>query len=208
MLLRLTRFLIKCFMHLVFRLHIYNKENFPAEGAAIVAINHKSYWDAPLLASALPRSLHFMAKKELFSKPCLGQILRWSGAFPVSRDASDISAIKVALSTLRAGKVLAMFPEGRRVKGDEEHKAKAGVALIAEKTGAPIIPVAIAGKYGFLSRIDVYIDKPIWVKSQDGCKLSGDELQAISDQLMARIIQMSQHDQCDKKEQTYECQSS
>ncbi len=200
MLFRLTRFLVKCFMYITFRLHVHGKEKFPAEGAVIVALNHRSYWDAPLAVTVLPRTLCFMAKKELFDIPVLGAILRWAGAFPVSRDASDLGAIKAAMSALRAGKVMAIFPEGRRVLKDQAHTAKAGVALIAQKTGAPIVPVAIAGKYRFLSRVDMYIGDPIYVKAENGGKLTGEELQKISDDLISTILQMANRPQSDAKE--------
>lgn len=188
MLLRFVIFLIRCFMYTVFRLRVHGRENMPAKGAVIVALNHKSYWDPVLAISVLPRRLNFMAKKELFDIPLLGGILKWAGAFPVSRGTSDLGAIKTSLSLLRSGKALAMFPEGRRVFKDQAHTAKPGVAMIAEKTGAPIVPVSIAGRYRFLSRVDLYIGKPVCVKSEDGHKLTGEELQEISDKLMAEIL--------------------
>ncbi len=191
MLLRFVLLLVKCFMYTIFRLRVHGKENLPSEGPIIVALNHKSFWDPVLAISVLPRRLNFMAKKELFNNPILGGILKWAGAFPVARGTSDLGAIKTSLSILRAGKALAIFPEGTRVKNDQPHAAKAGVAMIAEKTGAPIVPVAIAGKYRFLSKVDLYIGEPVSVKSQDGTKLSGEELQKISDTLMEQILHMA-----------------
>ncbi|MBR5236839.1 MAG: 1-acyl-sn-glycerol-3-phosphate acyltransferase [Clostridia bacterium] len=201
MMFRCIRFVVKCFMHIIFRIHVHNKENLPMEGACIVALNHKSLWDAPLVVTVLPRPLCFMAKKELFKNPILAGILRWSGAFPVARGTSDIGAIKTALSVLKADKALALFPEGRRVGENEAHTAKAGVALFAEKTGAPIVPVALGGKYRLFARLDVYVGEPIWVKSEDGSKLSGEQLQEISDRLMAFILQMAETGKGTKKEQ-------
>ena len=191
MLLRFVLFLVRCFICLIFRLRVHGKENMPTEGGVIVALNHKSAWDAVLAITLLPRRLNFMAKKELFKNPLLGGILKWAGAFPVARGTSDLSAIKAAFSILRAGHVLAMFPEGHRVQNEEERNVKAGVAMIAEKTGAPIVPVAIAGKYRLFSKIELYIGEPIAVKSDDGTKLSGEELQKISEDLMAFILHMA-----------------
>ena len=193
MLLKFVLFLVKCLMYTMFRLHVHGKENLPSEGSIIVALNHKSLWDPVLAISVLPRRLNFMAKKELFKNPVLRAILKWAGAFPVNRGASDLGAIKMSLSILRDGRALAIFPEGTRVGEDQPHTAKAGVAMIAEKTGAPIVPVAIAGKYRFLSKVDLYIGEPISVKSKDGSKLSGEELQQISDTLMEQILHMAGH---------------
>ncbi len=177
--------------HIFFRLKIHGRENMPAEGAVIIAMNHRSYWDGPLAATTLPRQLAIMAKKELFDVPVLSAILRWAGAFPVSRGQGDISAIKAALKALKAGMAMAIFPEGRRVFKGQEHTAKAGVALIAEKTGAPIVPVAISGKYLPFARVNVYIEKPIYVKNENGEKLTGEQLQEVSDYLMQKILHMA-----------------
>ncbi len=191
MLFRIVRFLIKCFMYVIFRIKIHGKENFPLEGAVIVAFNHRSYWDVPLTATVLPRMLTFMAKKELFRVPVLGSIIKWADAFPVSRGTGDLGAIKAALSALKAGKAMAIFPEGRRVMKNQEHNAKAGVALIAEKTGAPILPVAIRGGYRIFSKIDIFIEEPIYVKSEDGKRLPSERLQEISDELMIKILELA-----------------
>jgi len=178
-------------LRLIFRIKIHGRENCPNEGAVIVAINHKSFWDAVLIAGFMPRQLTFMAKKELFDVPLLGAIIQWAGAFPVARGTGDIGAIKAALSALKAGKALGIFPEGTRIKGNQPHSAKAGVAFIAEKTGAPILPVAIRGGYRIFSKIDLFIEAPVYVKSEDGKRLSSEQLQAISDDLMLKILHLA-----------------
>lgn len=191
MLFRFVLSLIRGFLHIIFRLRVYGKDNLPAEGAVIVALNHKSNWDPVLAITHMPRKLNFMAKKELFRFPILKSILKWAGAFPVDRESSGLSAIKTALSILKAKEVMAMFPEGRRVMKDQEHTAKAGVAMIAEKTGAPIVPVAISGKYRLFAKINLYIGEPMYVTSRNGEKLTGEELQQISDELLAKILYMA-----------------
>ncbi len=192
-------FIIK---HLIFRIKIHGKENMPENGAIIVAMNHRSYWDGPLAATVLPRQLAIMGKKELFNIPVLRLILRWAGVFPVSRGKSDIGAIKAALSALKAEKALAIFPEGRRVKKNQEHTAKSGVAMLAERTGAPIVPVAISGKYCFLSKINVYIEKPIYVKNESGEKMTGEQLQEVSDFLIQKILHVAGYGPTPPKEST------
>lgn len=183
--------LVKGFMYLYFRLRVYGRENFPENGAAVVVLNHRSYWDVPLCASVLPRKLHFMAKKELFSKPVLGFIIKWAGAFPVSRGTADLAAIKTSLSILKQEKCLAIFPEGRRVKKNEDHEVKAGAALIASKMNAPVVPVAIAGKYGFLRKIKIYIGKPVYITGKDGAKPTKQELEAYSQNIMTDVLRLA-----------------
>ncbi|MBE7037047.1 MAG: 1-acyl-sn-glycerol-3-phosphate acyltransferase [Ruminococcaceae bacterium] len=191
MLFRFVLFLVRRFLHIIFRLRVHGTENMPQEGAVIVALNHKSYWDAVLAVTHIPRKLNFMAKKELFRYPVLKSIIKWAGAFPVNRGASDLGAIKTALSILRSQNAMAIFPEGRRVFKNEAHTAKAGVAMLAEKTGAPVVPVAIAGRYRLFAKIDLYIGEPMYVKSKDGKKLTGEELRQFSDELLAKILYMA-----------------
>lgn len=189
------------FMHLIFRLKVTGKENMPKEGAVIVAMNHKSLWDGPVVAVCLPRQLTIMAKKELFDIPVLKWILKWAGVFPVARGKNDLGAIKAALSALKAQKAFALFPEGRRVLPGEEHAAKAGVAMLADRTGAAILPVALSGNYRFLARVNVDIGKPMYLKSKTGEKLSGSEQQEASDYLLEHILYMAGYgDKPEKKE--------
>ncbi|MBR6728575.1 MAG: 1-acyl-sn-glycerol-3-phosphate acyltransferase [Clostridia bacterium] len=168
MLFRVIRKLIKGFLHAIFRIKIHGKENCPMIGAVIFALNHKSNWDGLIAATLLPRQVELMAKKELFRVPVIGAIVKWAGAFPVSRGTGDLGAIKAALSILRAEKALVIFPEGHRIKKNQAHSAKAGVALLAEKTGAPIVPVAIRGNYRPFAKIDVFIEEPVYIKGDDG----------------------------------------
>lgn len=191
MLFEIVKFLIKCFMHFYFRITVHNIENFPKEGAAIIAINHRSYWDVPLCVSVLPRRLYFMAKHDLFQKPVLGKIIKWAGSFPVSRNSADLGAIKMALTILKSGKCMAIFPEGRRVKGDDEHTAKSGVSLIAAKASAPVIPIGIKGKYGFLSKIDIYIGSPIYVKNEGETKLSQTDMRDYAEKIMNSVLELA-----------------
>ena len=191
MLFKIVKFLVKCFMHIAFRLKIHNVENFPKDGAAIVAINHKSNWDAPLCATVLPCQLFFMAKQELFKNVILGGLLKWVGGFPVKRGTADIGAIKTAMTILKQGKCMAIFPEGTRVKDGEKREVKSGVAMIAAKTKAPVIPVAIKGKYGFLSKIDIYIGEPIYVENEDGSKLTHEQIDEFSRQIMMGVLSMA-----------------
>ncbi len=191
MLYQIAKFLVRIFMHIVFRVKVINKERFPLEGPVIVSINHTSYWDVPLVASMMPRKLHYMAKRDLFDIPLLGALIKWAGAFPVSRGKGDIGAIRTALSALAEDKVIAIFPEGRRVLKGMSHTAKPGVALIAEKSGAPILPVAIGGKYRLFSKIPIVIGEPIWVKAPDNAHLSTEELKEISGRLVQNILELA-----------------
>jgi len=128
-------------------------EKIPRSGPLIIACNHLSNADPPALLSfaALVRRVNVMAKKELFSIPVLGWfILRW-GAIPVdrAREGGDLGALRGALAALKNGGCLAIFPEGTRARG-RTLPAKAGVAFLAHKSGAPVLTARIFNSDNFL----------------------------------------------------------
>ncbi len=128
-----------------FRLRIRGSENVPAQGAVILASNHLSLIDPPLIGCASPRRVRFMAKEELFAYPVFGTIIKELGAFPVRRGSADRQAIKTGLTILDEGGVMAIFPEGTRSKNGELGKAMPGILMLAAKSGAAIVPIALSG---------------------------------------------------------------
>jgi 1-acyl-sn-glycerol-3-phosphate acyltransferase len=133
------------YMKLVYALKIEGAENIPEEGPVIIAPNHKSFWDAFFVAAATKRPIRFMGKNELFEGRA-GKLLIRLGAFPVRRGASDAEAIETARRILLDGGLLALFPEGTRVRDPTilgtPHK---GAARLALETGATVVPCAITG---------------------------------------------------------------
>lgn len=127
------------------RLRIEGLEHVPAEGAVLVAANHLHNADPILLATAFPRVLYFMAKRELFGNALLGGIIHWAGAFPVDRGKADRSAIRHAEALLSAGQAVAMFPEGTRSRSGGLGPGQPGAGLILLRSGAPLLPAAIVG---------------------------------------------------------------
>ena len=137
--------LFYCIFRLFFRLQIHGTENIPQHGSIILASNHLSLIDPPLIGCALRRPVRFMAKEELFAYPLFGTIIKELGAFPVRRGSADRQAIKMGLSILDEGGAMAMFPEGTRSKNGELGKPMPGVLMLAAKSGATIVPVALRG---------------------------------------------------------------
>jgi 1-acyl-sn-glycerol-3-phosphate acyltransferase len=141
----LVRLVLVPFMRLWFRLRITGAEHIPDEGAAIVAPNHKSFWDSFFIAAATRRHLRFMGKTELFAGR-RGRLFVRLGAFPVRRGESDAEALETARTILRQGGLLALFPEGTRVRDPEAlGSPKSGAARLALEAGAPLIPAAVEG---------------------------------------------------------------
>ncbi len=149
------------------RYEINGLEHVPGQGPLIIAANHVSLWDPIVVGCAVPRQIIYMAKEELFKVPVLGWIVNRLGAFPVKRGQGDIGAIRKSLAVLKEGHVLGIFPEGTRSKSGDIQEALAGIALIMEKSKAPILPVKIFGTQGLLTQkkgnIRVVIGKPIYI---------------------------------------------
>jgi 1-acyl-sn-glycerol-3-phosphate acyltransferase len=140
-----VRLLLVPVLRLYFRMHVAGAEHIPADGAAIVAPNHKSFWDSFFVAVATPRHLRFMGKSELFEGPAGWWLVRL-GAFPVRRGGSDQEALDTAREILRQGGLLALFPEGTRIRDPDALGAPhRGAGRLALESGAPLVPAAIAG---------------------------------------------------------------
>jgi 1-acyl-sn-glycerol-3-phosphate acyltransferase len=131
------------------KLEITGRENIPLEGPLILASNHLNNADPPIIALASPRQPIFMAKQEMIDWPVLGWLLRTYGAFPVRRGEADLSALRDASEIVNGGGMLVMFPEGTRSRTGAMTQGHPGTGLIALRTGAPVVPVAITGTYGF-----------------------------------------------------------
>ncbi len=140
---RFGKVVCNIFCAIAFRIEVYGAENLPQEGGFILASNHVTELDPVLLGIKVNRQLNFMAKVELFKNKLFGALITALGAFPVSRGTGDTSAIDKAIDTVEKGNVLAIFPEGTRSKDGELRRFKSGTIVVAEKTGADIIPTGI-----------------------------------------------------------------
>ncbi|MZP28140.1 1-acylglycerol-3-phosphate O-acyltransferase [Heliobacterium undosum] len=184
----LFRFPFKHFCHW----RISGLENVPLDGPLIVVSNHVSNWDPVILACALPRQLHFMAKAELFKIPVLSYVMTVCGAYAVDRGKSGRQALKKSLDILEQDKVICIFPEGTRSKTGETGEAKAGTAMIAAKSRAYILPVGLhnSGNVfsgGWFRPFSVSIGRPFRIETAEGERLSSQRLHDLSDGMMEEI---------------------
>ena len=162
---RIVKLIIVPLFRILFLMRVSGLENIPKKGAAVIAPNHKSFWDAFFLAAVLNRRIFYMGKTELFQGR-KGRLLLALGGFPVKRGESDADAAETSLAILRRGDLLALFPEGTRVPDPEAlgtpHR---GAARFAIETGAPIIPTAITGtekrRWPLPRRVQVAFGEPI-----------------------------------------------
>tara|TARA_Y100001968_G_C19287060_1_gene682239 strand:- start:29 stop:706 length:678 start_codon:yes stop_codon:yes gene_type:complete len=131
----------------LFRGQTIGISNFPKTGGVVVVSNHGSHLDPPILGHALGRPIAFMAKSELFKVPILSYIISACGAYPVRRGAGDREAIRSASSRLNEGWATGVFLDGTRQENGRVNDPKAGAALLAARTGSPILPVAIVNSH-------------------------------------------------------------
>jgi 1-acyl-sn-glycerol-3-phosphate acyltransferase len=165
-------------------------ENIPQAGGYILVANHINWKDPPWIEFALGHAIRYMGKQELFETPVIGFLLRAIGAFPVRRGEADRGALRMALAVLAAGQPLGFFVEGHRSESGQLIRGRPGVGYVAQRSNAPIIPLAVSGtrraRLGAFWRRDIVIrvGKPFGVTDLD---VKGDDQQALVDAIMRRI---------------------
>ncbi|MDF2569765.1 MAG: plsC [Sporomusa sp.] len=186
----LLRYVLGIIFSIFFRWKVIGAENVPPTGGVIIAANHVSLWDPPVVGTAIPRRIHFMAKEELFANPLFGRIITNLGAFPIKRGIADRTAIRTALNLLESGSILGIFPEGTRSKNGQLGSPEPGLAMLAVKAGVPVVPAAIIGtnkvfQDGHLfPQFKIIFGKPIVLSRDNGSK---DNLDVMSRKVMAAI---------------------
>lgn len=186
MLYAIAKALIYAGARLFWRVRVTGAQNVPAHGPVIIACNHVSLVDPPVLGACCPRTIRYMAKRQLFAVPLLGPLIRALGAFPVDREGSAAGAIKRSVEVLRAGEAIGIFPEGgRNPRG--EAQVRQGVALLASLSHAPVVPAAIVGSGSALrcGSIEVVFGCPMQLEA--GRKATRDDLAKFTDAVMGEI---------------------
>lgn len=134
-------------LKLVYRLEVQGLENVPKDNAYIVAPNHLSTLDPPMIASILPRPVAFMAKKELFANPFMRWWLDWLGSFAVDREKLSVSTIKTVLTIKKTDWVFGIFPQGTRQEPGIVSNITKGFASLAKQTKCGILPIGFVGTH-------------------------------------------------------------
>lgn len=189
---------IKLLVTLGMKVEIVGREKLPAHGGFIIASNHLNNADPPVIGTGIRRRLVFMAKREAMGWPVVGLVIRLTGAISVRRFEADLGALRKAGLVLQEGRTLVMFPEGTRSKDAKLGRGHPGTALIALRTGTPIVPVAIAGTeqvhfpklfFRILKldrpRVKVVIGNPFFLPGVS--RISAEEVRRCTDVIMQRI---------------------
>ena len=188
----LTAFL-RGYLRLIFRVEI--KGSVPKQGAYVLCANHISLYDPVVVGAFCGRNISFMAKSELFKIFGLGFLIKRLGAFPIDRNKADIKAIKTALSILKNGESLLMFPEGKRVKSGESADAKSGMIMLAHRTDSPIIPIGVKSDYKLFSRLTVTFGEPVTFSEYSGRKLTSEEMDTLAQDVLLKIKALAEADE-------------
>ncbi len=188
----LIRLIARAVFAVIARIRLQGRENVPREGAFIVASNHLSWLDVPLIPSPFSRPVVYMAKDETFHSE-YAWLVRFMGAFPVKRGEADRQALRAADEQLKAGNILIIFPEGTRSKTHTLATAHAGLGMIALRAGVPIVPVAVWGSEKalktFRPRVNVIYGEPMTFKPK-GPKITREDIDGVTQQVMQKIASM------------------
>jgi 1-acyl-sn-glycerol-3-phosphate acyltransferase len=152
MLFWLGRGILAILLRIMSRTQVVGRAHVPRRGGVVLAANHTSYADPPLVGVSTPRPTWFMAKSELFDVPVLGPLLRHVHVFPVRRGTADRQALRRAQELLTAGEALVIFPEGGTSPDGRLLPPELGLALVALRAGVPIVPIAVIDSDRLLPR--------------------------------------------------------
>ena len=199
-----------CFFRTVyavyFRWHVYGPDRVPATGPVILASNHASFLDPPLVGAGLRRLVIMLARRSLFRFPGFGQLLRLWHAVPIDQDSGSAAGLKTILGRLRDGHAVLIFPEGSRSSDGRLQPGRAGLGLVVLKSAASVVPVRIWGTYEAYGR-GARLPRPRRVAVKYGHPILFDDLRAeaesssktrykeicqeIADRVMAAIAAMA-----------------
>jgi 1-acyl-sn-glycerol-3-phosphate acyltransferase len=197
---RLAVAIARVLYRLLFRWSVTGGEHVPEQGPCLLIANHVHLADPVLLMLAFPRPITFMAKEELFRIPIWGHIMRDGGMFPVARTGTlqqKRDVMRLAEDLLTQGRVLALFPEGKRSPSGVLIEGKPGAAVLSARTGAPLVPVAIEGtekirgKWWWVKRprVTVTIGVPFHLTSTGG-RLVRSESARLTGELMRQLARL------------------
>ncbi|HLZ53489.1 MAG TPA: lysophospholipid acyltransferase family protein [Verrucomicrobiae bacterium] len=188
-----------------FRWRVFNPERVPETGAVILASNHASFLDPPLVGAGLKRGINYLARESLFRFPGVGALLRSWSAVPVDRDGGGAAGLKAILDRLLAGGGIILFPEGTRTRDGKLQGARSGIGLVVIKSTAPVVPVRVFGTYEAYGR-HIKFPRPKRIAVKYGQAMNFEKLRAearncskprlkeiyqqIADEIMAAIAKL------------------
>jgi 1-acyl-sn-glycerol-3-phosphate acyltransferase len=186
----------------VFHYRAIGRENLVEEGPAIMAANHQSYLDPPLIGIACRKELYYLARKTLFEKRLLGSLISRVNALPVDLARGDLAAVRTIINLLKEGHRTVIFPEGTRSLDGKIQPARPGIGMIVAKTLVPVVPMRIFGSFEAWPKggklkpypLTVVVDKPIRFVKEDFVGNNRETYQKISEHVLAAIAAIQKPD--------------
>ena len=186
----------------VFSYRAFGQENIIEEGPAIMAANHQSYLDPPLVGITCRNELYFLARKTLFEKKLLGSLISRVNALPVDLSRGDLTAVRTIINLLKEGHRTVIFPEGTRSLDGKIQQARPGIGMIIAKTLVPVVPMRIFGSFQAWPKggkitphpITVVVGKPLRFVKEDFGGSSRESYQTISERVLATIAAIQRPD--------------
>jgi 1-acyl-sn-glycerol-3-phosphate acyltransferase len=160
-----------------FRWRVFGAENVPLTGGVILASNHASFLDPPLVGAGLKRDINYLARESLFRFPGIGALLRSWNSVPVDRDGGGARGLKKILDRLLAGGGIILFPEGTRTRDGRLQPARSGIGLTVIKSTAPVVPVRVFGTYEAYGR-HITLPRPRRIAVKYGAPMNFEVLRA------------------------------
>ena len=167
----------RCLYATYFRWRVFHPERVPLAGPVILAANHASFIDPPLVGAGIRRDIHYLARESLFRFPGVGALLRSWNSVPVDRDGGGASGLKAILERLLEGGAVILFPEGTRTRDGKLQSARSGIGLTVVKSNAPVVPVRVFGTYEAFGR-HLRIPRPKAIAVKYGRPMMFEELRA------------------------------
>jgi 1-acyl-sn-glycerol-3-phosphate acyltransferase len=192
-----------------FRWRVYHAERVPLKGGVILASNHASFLDPPLVGAGLRRSINYLARENLFRFPVMGWVLRQWQVVPVDREGGGAKGLRAILDRLLAGGAIILFPEGTRTRDGKLQPARSGIGLTVIKSTAPVVPVRVFGTFEAYGR-HLRVPRPYRVAVKYGQPMLFEGLRAeakvcskarlkeiyqqVADELMAAITKLGPYE--------------
>ncbi|MFC4768887.1 lysophospholipid acyltransferase family protein [Effusibacillus consociatus] len=187
----IARAILRLLYSILYPLEISGEQHIPKEGPVLLCSNHISLLDPPAIGIWLDRKISFFAKEELFRIPILKSILHRIGTIPVRRGAGDRRALTKTLEVLKQGGMVAIFPEGTRIKSGIIEEGKKGAAFFALRSGATVIPAAILGPYRLFRKTRIVYGPPVDLSAYRDQKANAAIMEEVSNLIMEHIRRLA-----------------
>ena len=192
------------FARLVFSLRVKHPERMIEDGPLILAVNHASFADPPLVGACSKRAVYFLGRRSLWKWPILGRFFTHANVIPVERNGNDLAALRQAIRRVNEGNGVVLFPEGTRTRDGSLGEAKPGIGFVIAKTGAPVLPIYAKGTFEAFPPnsklpcrrpVTMVIGNPIHFSPEEIANATREDYQRFSQRVMDAIVALKNEEE-------------